>query len=261
MKLVVRPLQAAEVQAVARVVRSSYEARLSSYLTYAQEGLPALLMDGIDFPWLDDSKRRDVALLGDEVVGFAEWQVERGRHFLSHVCVSPPHQSTGVASALLRHHLAGVTGEQQVELDVFQHNYTAVRLYTRLGLRDTEEHVSWYRRTVDSSERTVVPAWTPGSQALSSMAMYRRYGFCYLAGQLRGRTVQVGLIGAQTVRVMNRADFEDVGLLAAVKSFRPCVHDVLLIESDPGVTERTGERLLTSVRMRGRVVDITRNLA
>jgi ribosomal protein S18 acetylase RimI-like enzyme len=76
-----------------------------------------------------------VALDGDAIVGVAGTI----GHYVSWLCVHPEHRRKGVATALLRSVLAGMTGP--TSLNVFARNHGARRLYERLGFVVVQEFV------------------------------------------------------------------------------------------------------------------------
>lgn len=253
------PLDMHHVGDAARLLREAYEEGLRPYLAYAQHGVAEFLADGVDCAWTSPGTVRHVALADGIVVGMAEWKRTQGHHFLSHVCTAREHRGSGVARGLIEHYLTDVEDPDVVELDVFTHNESARRLYERLGLEDTGDVVHWWRRSLDPAlVEDATPRWTATS-SVPSIAMLKRYGFCFVEGLLGDREIRFGVIGPSTVRVTNASDLGDGRFHALVGHLFPSIHNALLIG---GAEQAEGLKLLlTSRRMRGRATHVRKKAA
>jgi ribosomal protein S18 acetylase RimI-like enzyme len=91
-------------------------------------------------PLLKPSDRLFVATVGDEIVGFAELELEawNGRARIEHLYVSPPSRGRGVGRALLDA-LAERAGREKgfrcLWLETQNVNYPAIQFYRRSGFR------------------------------------------------------------------------------------------------------------------------------
>ena len=118
----------------------------------------AARLDQITFPgeaWSEEAFLREartptsfyvVAVLGEEVVGFAGMQQVLDEGYITNVAVFPPYRRRGVAGKLLdvflrfarANHLAFLT------LEVRPSNAAAIALYTRFGFREAGRRRNYY---------------------------------------------------------------------------------------------------------------------
>lgn len=254
----VRALALGDCAAAAVLLGESYEERLHKYLLYCQEGIAEFLRDRIQFPSLAVGRTCLVAVVRRRVVGFAEWTTTpRGGHHLSHLCVGRDVWGTGVGRTLMRVSIDGLGADEEVTLDVFTHNERALRLYRRLGLGQEDAASTWVRADIsdgpwDAERVAVVPA-------VAQVASLQRYGFGTFEGRLGKRAFTADLMGT-TIRMKDAKGFEDVCLHRALRGVVPSLMDVFYVAAPGELPSAAGEVILRSVRMRGSVGDVRRNL-
>lgn len=256
----VRPMARADLAAVASLLRHAYETSVSHFLTYCQHGVGDFFADGLDHAFLTDGVTRAVAEMNGRVVGFAEWRaLAHDETLLTHVCVAEDLRGVGVARMLLESHLQELATDGVVSLDVFLHNKSAVRLYDRLGFEMTSLPAPWIQRpidqTVDQPSRPVTVR-----DASSSIAMYERYGFCYVNVERASQTSTFGLIGPHTLRLSSIDELQDDSLLADARTLFPSLTRAFFMAPWGHEAPSGASVLLESVRMRANVGGVMRSL-
>ena len=130
----IRRLERADLESVADLLRSSFEVRLTPYMTHCQHGISGFLAVSVDVPASSPSKRAYIGIVDGSVVAYADFrEVSPTSGFLSYICVDSRLRGRGIATRLFEEFLRDHPRVERLELDVFSDNLTALRLYERLG--------------------------------------------------------------------------------------------------------------------------------
>ncbi len=205
------------------LLASSFPEELRRYLPYAQAGTARFLEDQV----AGMSDRSDKAFLvyedQDQVAGFAEFRLDGTDAFLAYVCVADWARRRGVATALLESFVAIHPAVHRLDLDVFEQNQAAARLYESLGFA-TSGASAWFRRELPDP---TVPLQVP--DAASMKATHERYAFSQCELPLNGQVRRVGRIGSEVLRCFDRDAFGDDVLLSRLRATFPTVTEALLV--------------------------------
>jgi ribosomal protein S18 acetylase RimI-like enzyme len=239
-----------DAAAVAQLLQTSFDEPLSPFLVYCQPGIDTYLVTLLDWSRVFQNHHLYVATNPTgELLGFAEFRsVGDSSCLLSWICVARAARGVGLAERLILLHLDTHPEVDTVELDVFAHNATAIRLYERLGFT-TGGTARWWRRALpkaDSTDRAGLRL----SDWHASAASLDRYGFCQINAEYRGHPVRIGLTSSTVVRVDDREQFQDDNLLAALRFVLPDAQHALIIDRGDTDPNSETELLLKSQRMR-----------
>lgn len=222
--MIVRASTAADMPGVAALVRASFAERLHSFMTYAQPGLAAFLGAIVAEPRLFPDHRLLTCTEADgTLAGFAEFRVDGSQGFLSYICVTPAARRTGLARQMIAAFLDQHPALVRLDLDVFDDNEPALRLYADMGFGEIARAV-WLARDLPDAAgmvRAVNPA--------GALAAFDRYGFCEMPVSDRAGEHRLGRIGPTTLRCYTAQDFNDAPLLAAVRALVPELATALVI--------------------------------
>jgi ribosomal protein S18 acetylase RimI-like enzyme len=206
-----------DVGQIAALVRASFDARLHDYMVYAQHGIDRFLAVQIAMPQTGPARffLVDADPIG-QVRAFAEFQRGDGVDFLSYICVARETRGTGLATALIDHHLADAPA-RSLQLDVFADNHAAIALYHKLGFKITGE-TGWFVRDLPAPGAA---SKVRMSNAVEASAMFAWYGFCRYGVAWQGEEMFAGRIGPRTLRCYRGIDFADDALLGALHRLFP----------------------------------------
>ncbi len=223
-------LRTAQTKDTAALLRVSFSSELHPYLPYCQPDAAEYLRVVVSTPAAYNEYALYAATNGrGDVVGMAEFRgLGEGNTLLSYLCVAPAARGTGLAEALLRHHLRAAPAINAVELDVFAHNAGAARLYDRLGFRDIAIR-QWVRRAVPCAARPTTTKEFTLTDWHASYAAMERYGFCRISGEYAGRPFRLGLTSPTVIRVETVGEYDDDELLARVRSVAPDAGTAFLV--------------------------------
>jgi len=218
-------MKSSDLPNVVAMISGSFEPRLRPYMTYTQHGVMAFLEVHLLHPESFPDKFFFVSIdENDQAIGFAEFRLNTTKvGFLSYVCVADHSRGLGVATSLIDHFIVSRQPLDRLELDVFDDNSPALRLYEKLGFVRHEQK-AWLRRHLP-------PPSTPLSipQLHMSAATYAAYGFCELPVEWRGHDTRLGRIGANVLRCFDLRSFSDNDLLASAKATIPSLTEALTI--------------------------------
>jgi GNAT superfamily N-acetyltransferase len=218
-------MNSSDLPYVVAIICGSFKPSLRPYMTYTQHGIMAFLElhllhpesfpDRFFFVSADDD---------DQAIGFAEFRMNTPKvSFLSYVCVADHFRGLGVATSLIDHFVLSHQSLERLELDVFDDNFPALRLYHKLGFV-RQEQKTWLKRPLP-------PPSAPFSIPLfhRSTATYAAYGFCEFPVEWRGHDIRLGRIGANVLRCFDITSFSDNDLLASAKATIPSLTEALTI--------------------------------
>ena len=226
-------MKSSDLPTVVAMISGSFELRLRPYMTYTQHGVMAFLEVHLLHPESFPDKFFFVSTdENDQAIGFAEFRLNTTKvGFLSYVCVADHSRGLGVATSLIDHFVVSRQPLHRLELDVFDDNSPALRLYEKLGFVRHEQK-AWLRRPLPPPSRPLSISQLP-----SSMAAYAAYGFCELPVEWQGHDIKLGRIGANVLRCFDLQSFSDDTLLARAKATFPSLTETLTIQtvsdSDP----------------------------
>lgn len=208
----VEPMIPADVAAVARLVKSTFDTKLWPYMTYTQRGAAEFMKVPVTYPSAFPELDAYVTREGDEPIAFASFQREAsGDAFLSYICVDSRFRGQGLATLLITRFLAAHPTVSNLRLDVFADNAAAGRLYSKLGFV-LEARSAWLIRAMPD----VAPPLPVDKLALA-LAAHAQYGFCQLSVATRFGHRTYGVLGGQVIRCSDRASFDDDESLASVR--------------------------------------------
>ncbi len=247
--LQIRLMQVADAEAVAKLVRQSFDALLHPYLVYCQPGLDNYLRVVLVHPVLFPRHCLLVAEEQEAVLGFAEFRrLDDGRALLSYIAVDPDRRGRGIASRMMSAYVTSLgRGQERLELDVFQDNVPALTLYERLGFEPVSES-AWIVRELPATAGGGEPVEL--ADAHGSLAALSTYGFCRLPVRRSGRVLDAGLVSREVLRVPDRPSFQDDDLLGEMARVMPEMRRALLIgPADPVPSTSGAGVLLRSSRL------------
>jgi ribosomal protein S18 acetylase RimI-like enzyme len=222
--MIIRPSIAEDMGSVGTLVRASFTERLHRFMTYAQPGIAAFLRAIVEQPKLfPDHHLLTCTDPAGTVTGFAEFRIDGTTALLSYICIAPTLRRAGLATRMIEAFLDRHSGLARLELDVFEDNEPALRLYERMGFAGAARSL-WLARDLPAAAgavRAVNPA--------GAIVAFARYGFCEMPVRWDGQEHRLGRIGAHTLRCFSAADFDDEVLLAAVRNLLPKLDTALLI--------------------------------
>ncbi|HZL06272.1 MAG TPA: GNAT family N-acetyltransferase [Coriobacteriia bacterium] len=219
----IRAMQRRDVDAVLAMLQTSFDRRLSRYLTHTQHGAGAFLESLLSNPRLIPSIDFTVATgEDDEPLGFAEFSQQGESAHLSYVCVSERSRRQGIATALIDAYV-GAHAPTVLSLNVFADNAPALRLYEKRGFQVRAEYI-WARRPLPGASEPAIL-----NSPLDSIAMHTLYGFCTLNADLAGATRRVGWIGEEVLRCYDVASFRDDALLSSMRATVPTTTEAFVI--------------------------------
>jgi GNAT superfamily N-acetyltransferase len=190
-----RPLRPSEAADAARLVRTSFPQHLTDYLPYCQPGAGRYFADVASGRRPPAPHQRLLAVTSaDEVIGFVDLRVGE-TVFLSYVVLTETARGHGLGRALLERLLREL-GDRPWELDVFDYNTPARRLYESLGFRETA--VSTWRTAPLSPTGPLPDVRWPELE--ESAARLSTYGFTMMTADVGGRAVTVGLPSSRAAR-------------------------------------------------------------
>jgi GNAT superfamily N-acetyltransferase len=194
-------------------------------MTYTQHGVTAFLEVELLHPRSFPDKSFLVSTDEDDrVIGFAEFRTNAKKvGFLSYVCVADHSRGLGVATSLIDHFVVSHQPLDRLELDVFDDNSSALRLYEKLGFVPHAQK-AWLRRCLSSPS---TPLSIP--QLHMPAAAYAAYGFCELLVEWRGQDTRLGRIGTGVLRCFDLSSFSDDDLLASAQATFPSLTAALTI--------------------------------
>ena len=230
--MTVRDMRSSDAGPSSLLLASSFPEELRRYLPYAQAGTARFLADQLAGAGDSHDKTFLVYEHRDQVAGFAEFRLEGiETAFLAYVCVADWARRRGIATALLESFVAGHPAVRRLDLDVFEQNQAAARLYEGLGFA-TIGTSSWYQRALP---QPTLPIELP--DGASMQATHERYSFSQCQIRLDGGLRRVGRIGRDVLRCFDRDAFGDDVLLSRLRATFPSVTEALLV----GVASRNDD--------------------
>lgn len=232
--MIIRGMTPGDLPEVGVMLAECFPVSLVRYLTYAQHGVSAFLEMQLTHQHLSPGSFYRVAVdAQDRAVAFAEFKMVAPRTgFLSYLCVDRHARGKGVATSLMRE-FVDHRDLERVDLDVFEDNAPAVRLYTKLGFVEQGQNV-WLRRPLPAPTIPLSLFDFP-----SSAAAYAAYGFCELRPQSANPALRLGRIGSRVLRCFDVSSFNDDSLLSRAKATLPDLTEVLFV-APPGSIQAVG---------------------
>jgi len=225
----VREMRSSDAVKGALLLGSSFPQELGRYLPYAQAGTGHFLEDELARACKDPTKKFLVFEDEDQIAGFAEYRLEgvETAH-LAYICVADWARRRGVATALVEQFLASHPSVRRLELDVFEKNLAAARLYEGLGFA-TVGVTSWYRRGLPEATLPVEIL-----DAATMEATHERYSFSQCEFRVADEARRVGRIGRTVLRCFDERTFADDALLSRLRATFSGVREALLIGAPSG---------------------------
>lgn len=225
--MTVRAMRESDAVETSVLLAGSFPTEMAAFLPYAQAGAAQFLIDQLADG--DPAKQFLVFDHGGRVAGFAEYRFDSASPmaFLAYVCVADWARRQGIAKALLEHFLSANNHLERLELDVFQENLPALRLYAGLGFT-TLRQTAWFRRGLPESS---VPLDIPEIAAMQ--ATHARYGFSQCEFLASGEVRRAGRIGESVLRCYDERMFADDTLLASLRATFPSMTAAVLVGLPP----------------------------
>lgn len=220
-------MRCSDLPRVVAMLKTSFDSRVTPYMTYAQSGAGAFLEVPLLYPQSFVDRFFTVSTNDrDEAIGFAEFRMMApGTGFLSYICVDHDFRGLGVASSLIEAFVNSRQSLEELELDVFDNNLPALRLYEKFGFARGGQK-AWLSRCLPSPS---VPLSI--SQPHAAAAIFATYGFCETTAEWRSIEVRLGRIGTDVLRCFNIESFSDNALLASARATFPSPTVALIITS------------------------------
>lgn len=238
-----------DVDEVHALVSTSFDPRLSPYLTSAQPGAAHFLDSFVRHSELQPDRCYRVARSAEgALLGYADLRLTgESTSFLSYVAVAPRARGRGVANAILDNFLVEHSSVDLMELDVFSDNIVARALYEKRGFIGTDQSEWWVRKPPAPSRG--IEGWTLRNAA-DVAAWLTTFGFCEYDLSTATGSRRFGQIGPETLKCYSADDFRDDDLLAAVVGIVPGIQNVLFVgPSDLGPPTLDCVSINTSLRM------------
>lgn len=250
----VRPAESVDLPWVADLVRASFDDALLPYLVAARSGIVDWWQTVLDHPGSFPTSRFLVALADDgERLGYAELKrTDDTTGFLSYVAVEPAARGRRVAVDLLAAYLRSEPDVAAMELDVFETNGPARRLYDRLGFEETARTAWWGAPLEPGAARDDVAV----SDLHAVLARHRAYGFTDAVVDPDGAATRFGVLGDDVLRCFTAESFGDIDGHAAMRHLFPRLAQRFAV-LPAGVQLPGATPLVQSLRLRSlRVVDL-----
>jgi ribosomal protein S18 acetylase RimI-like enzyme len=213
---VIRELRVDDLPLVVEMVRDSFDSRRLPFMVYSQLGIVKFLSVPLQYP--ESSPDRYPVVLTDEegVQGYADFRILDERvGFLSYICVKPQARGRGVATRLIDSFLSRFPELNELQLDVFNDNAPARRMYEKLGFK-RKWSSSWITRSLPEPHGSCeIPALA------TSLAAFALYGFCELEVLVDQGNVKVGLLGEALFKSPSVEAFDNDALWAALREVFP----------------------------------------
>lgn len=218
-RVTVRPAVGADLPWVADLVRASFDEELLPYLVAARSGIVDWWQAVLDNPASFPTTRFLVALGDDgQRVGYAELKrLDDATGFLSYVAVEPAARGRGVAAALVADYLRAEVDVVAMELDVFETNEPARRLYDRMGFEETGRTTWWSAPLEQAAARDDVRV----ADLHAVLARHRAYGFTDAVVDPDGAATRFGVLGDEVLRSFTAESFDDVAMQAVARHLFP----------------------------------------
>jgi ribosomal protein S18 acetylase RimI-like enzyme len=243
--LKIEQARAEDAPSIWEIIKTSFTDPISQYTAIGQPGYENFLSDFL----ANESPGRKLMVLGrvrGDTVAFADITIgQRTPNFLTRIAVRQDFRGSGLANKLMRevHQLYG--GGNKWELDVFDTNLGAVRLYTSLGFKVLSTKRWICRMPKELSKPRILDQETPRV----SDSRYLRYGFTSLL--IDGKTLN---IAGTAVKCPNVSLFTDAYTLTKVKTLYPDVDRAFITIEEPrsndGMPDDSFE-IATNYRMSG----------
>lgn len=243
-ELTLRSMRASDAEQVAILFRLAFPVALQKFMVYGQVGLPNYLRDLCSYPNLFPQFRFVVAVdKQGRIVGFTEFRIPTSTSgFLSNIFLSEDVRGKGLGSRMIQHFLDDHPSISHIELDVFDSNPGARRLYRKLGFKEQKASY-WFAQSVDVTD--------PASEvdvtvSLSSVAMHSRYGFSEFTVSNAYQEIRFGRIGDSVLRVYEPQHL-NAAIIAGIKKTFPSIDTTFVIR--PSQEREWGNCLDVSWRM------------
>ena len=257
--MIVRPASLGDVDRIAELLKSSFEPRLHPFLIHTQHGAGRFISSQLTHAALYPGRTHVVVEHRGDVIGYADLREPNpASGFLSYICVDANHRGRGVARTLLAGWLHERGELKTVQLDVFDHNQPALRLYERLGFT-AQSLQTWARRSMPTGS---------GQLAVQSfhttLASIDTYGFGEL--QLIGEGVErIGLMGTAILKCPDFGTLRNESLLARLSAAMPLRRQAFAVldEKDAALLANSDlphDVLLRSRRMSVEASELSRQL-
>lgn len=238
-----------DVDEVSELVSTSFDPRLSPYMTSAQSGAALFLDSFVQYSGLRRDRCYRVARSAEgTLLGYADFRLTGDRSsFLSYIAVASESRGRGVAGRIMDSFLAEHPYVDSMELDVFLDNVAARTLYEKRGFAIAGEAEWWVRPPPQPSR--VPEGWTLDNAA--DVAAWRSsFGFCEYNVDTGTASRKFGQIGPDTLKCYSSDDFGDDEFLSAVATIVPGVRRIFYIgSSDLGPPTSDCKSVNTSLRM------------
>lgn len=242
-----RPSDSAEIGAM---LVDGFLPELRPYLTYAQPGVAHYLDVLLARPDLYPNHELSSAVdHNGRIRGFAEFRhLDGERTLTTWIVVDESARGAGLGTRMLRHASNKFAG-RRMQVDVFDTNLRARRLYDQLGFQPVSAF-RWYTRALPEangrSHGLDVRSWH------EAQAAFNAYGFCQIRAEWHGRPVTFGLLGASIVRVDAPELFGDETFLRAVKYTFPQRQGALHMAPGAAGQRPDAQLLLEATRLEAR---------
>ncbi|WP_084473678.1 GNAT family N-acetyltransferase [Deinococcus ficus] len=218
---------------VQRIFADSFPLHLRRLMIYGQHGLSQYLGDILKYPSLFPAFKLYV-FEDHRGLAYAEFRISDNRGFLSNIFVDSHLRGKGIGSQLIFHFMSEFPDVKSLQLDVFESNAGALRLYHNLGFKKQDAR-AWYTRplpTPASARSSIDPRISELStnSLISSIAMYERYGFTEHQTQ---SGISFGRIGETVLRCRAAEDAENPEIIHARNRHFPQISEAFCISSEP----------------------------
>jgi ribosomal protein S18 acetylase RimI-like enzyme len=242
-----RESRASDVEDIAALLTSAYPTSLHPYMTYTQQGIDRYLTVVVNRPDLYPTHCLLSAVdVRGKVRGFAEFRhTDDDSTLLTWFAVGEQARGLGLGRRMLLHG-AETFARARVQLDVFDYNTGAQRLYRRLGFKEISRSC-WFVKTIPSGlshgEALSVYSWHESAACLAA------YGFAQVRALWHASPVRIGLLGSSTLKIERAEQMMDETFLAALGTAFPGRRRALYICPESEYADANSSLLLRSTRL------------
>jgi ribosomal protein S18 acetylase RimI-like enzyme len=257
-QIVLRDARIGDANDIVAAVRAGFTDQELALFVYGCQGIRHYVEYELALPAVASPAIYVIAERNETVAGCADFRIDRESLFLNYISVFPEHRSLGIGTSLLADGIRraeSVAG--QLLLDVFEANAPALTWYRRLGLSRIGQTAWW--EVPQPEIRDEVFRVTGWAQA---QACQKAFTFSTFSITTPSNSYFVGRLGSDWFRITTPGALVDGGVWAALKAIDPNRRVLALVEEGAMLSrvEHAGRRLISTVRLSGRLCDIRARL-
>ena len=257
-RIVLRDARIGDARDIVAAVRAGFTAQQLALFIYGCQGIQRYVEYELALPTVVSTATYLIAERDETVAGCADFRVDRESLFLNYISVLPTHRSLRIGTSLLADGIRRAANVvDRLLLDVLEANVPALTWYRKLGLSRIGQTVWW--EVFPSDLRDDVFSVAGWAQA---QACQKAFSFSTFTVTTPSNSYPVGRLGSDWFRLTTPGALVDGGVWAALKLIDSNRRVLALVAEGrmPVRAERASRRLLSTVRLSGRLRDIEARL-